>query len=329
MFAVVLVTLLKHSMANLETLEDLSSAFYDVFKTGNRNAASHLWVKYISDRAHTMPEDTFENLFHGFCAISGSPIPDVARTEYKAMLPKVNGGHVTGVTRHCCWPCVCDITELVHVDTKTINTADGPKSFNFLVIGDPCKHPEQLRAPYTDSFTGAESMLSEEAPEVKCENGALVNAIFSDHGHPIIGMLFDAQPGLHNPMLDQMPPEFSGSDATDPTFGFGKMCTDRREHGYNSGMGKIFHLVAKITPIGQGTNSISQKFEIETGSIATDDVSALPRNEGTGFVVLLAAFVSVAALAMVWRWRAHPEAACPRAANFEMSGYVLEKGAQE
>merc|ERR1719412_3074344 len=40
-----------------------------------------------------------------------------------------------------------------------------------------------------------------------------------------------------------------GHDAHDPTYGFGGMCVMRQLHGYNSGMGLIFHLVADITPI--------------------------------------------------------------------------------
>jgi hypothetical protein len=141
-----------------------------------------------------MSAGKMENLFHGFCAISGSPIADVPQKMYEVTLPTVKGGVVNGVTRHCCWPCVCDTTEIVRVDTKTIQTADGPKSFHFLVIGDPCTKPEKLQERFTDSFTGLQTSLEQDAPELKCVNGKLVNATYSDHGHPIIGMLFHVKP---------------------------------------------------------------------------------------------------------------------------------------
>jgi len=301
-------------LVQLDTVDDLSKQYYNIFKTGNRNAASHLWTQFILERATGMSAAKLETIFHGFCAISGSPLPDVPRTIYKATLPKVQGGHMTGTTRHCCWPCVCDVTELVWVDTKTVVTADGPKKFNFLVIGDPCLHPEHLQVSYADPFTGTESSLARDAPEVKCQNGRLVNAVYSDHGHPIIGMFFDSQPGQssNNPMLDHIPPEArvqSDGASKDPTFGFGKMCEERRHHGYDSGMGKIFHLVAKIPPIGINVSAapFEQKFEMG----ATDDNvkrSAVTSNSSPSVTLCFMAIVTFAVMmAVMWQRRSSPD----------------------
>ena len=39
---------------------------------------------------------------------------------------------------------MCDSSDWVKVDTRTVITADGPKAYHFLVIGDPCNHPEKI-----------------------------------------------------------------------------------------------------------------------------------------------------------------------------------------
>jgi hypothetical protein len=281
----------------LHTVNELRDQYSNVFKTGNRNAASHLWTTFILERASTMSAEQVETLFHGFCAISGSPLPDVANTEFKVTLPRVGGGNVTGVTRHCCWPCICDETELVKVDTKEILTTDGPKRFNFLVIGDPCLHEEQLETPYTDPFTGGQSSLAQDAPELSCRNGKLSNAIFSEHGYPIIGMLFDAQAGAwpQKAMLESMGQQLqTDMISQDATWGFGNMCTERRQHGYNSGMGKIFHKVAMISPIPSGSVMV-QKFEAE--SVAKSDSSFFALN------CIVGMFLVITGVACIWYFK--------------------------
>jgi len=284
--------------AELRTVNDLAAQYDNIFKTGNRNAASHLWSKYILDRAESKSAEEVETLFHGFCAISGSPLPDVSRTEYKITLPRIKGGNISGVTRHCCWPCICDATEVVKVDTKEIITANGPKRFNFLVIGDPCSHEEQLRTPYSDPFTGGQSTLAQDAPEISCHNGRLVNAIFSDHGYPIIGMLFDIEAGAwpQQAMLESFPIQEqvqSNMISQDSTWGFAKMCEARRQHGYDSGMGKIFHKVAAISPITTTNRKVSmQKFEVES----------IPQNDSPFFVLTCLAGVVMLTIGVAGFW---------------------------
>lgn len=295
----------------LNTVNDLAAQYDNIFTTGNRNAASHLWTSFILDKAGSMTSTHIQNIFHGFCAISGSPLPDMDRTKYRVMLPKVGGGWATGITRHCCWPCMCDITEMVRVDTKTIQAADGSKKFNFLVIGDPCVHPEKLDATYTDPFTGAQGSLSQDAPEVKCKAGKLQGAIYSDGGHPIIGMLFDDEPGElpQKAMLESLPlSKQTSSDSRDPTFGLGGVCKERRAHGYDSGMGKIFHLVANINPIPvQDTlgGSILQRTEILPHNSKTRSFLTSSQGSTVSFAVCLVIGAALALMAMVWRLRSN------------------------
>jgi len=235
----------QHHNASLEP-DDLKDNYFNIFKSGNRNAASHLWTSFMMQRAASLPEKKVLQAFKYFCAVSGSLLPDDPRTIYKVTLPRVTGGKVSGAVRHCCWPCICDMHDLVRVDTKTMETADGKKKYDFLVIGDPCKNATALDAPFKDPFSGETAPLSRAASEVKCHDGKLVGAVYSDHGYPIIGLLFDSKDDM-----DAADKRLSKEqrDSNDPTFGFGGMCVMRQLHGYNSGMGLIFHLVADITPI--------------------------------------------------------------------------------
>jgi len=223
---------------DMSNVDDLRSRYGDVFQTGNRNAASHLWTTYILSRASDCDSDTLDTLFRGFCPISGSPLPDDPRTQCSMTLPRVDGGKAHGITHHCCWPCVCDMQESVLVDTATISTASGSERRSVLVIGDPCAtvNTSLLERSYTDPFSGQRESLSMSAPEVKCQDKSLVGATFSDHGYPIIGMFFNSQ---------------AAAPGTTPTSShmFDSQCDARKREGYNSGMGLIFHKVASINPI--------------------------------------------------------------------------------
>jgi len=244
--------------------DDLKKEYYNIFKTGNRNAASHLWASFILDRSGSMSEAQLKNTFKGFCPVSGSPLPDSPRTLYKVKLPTVAGDVLTGVTHHCCWPCICDTSDFIRVDTKTITTSDGSQKQNVLVIGDPCSHPDKLKQSYMDPFSGQSTLLSDSAPELSCVNeggqSKLKGATYSDNGYPILGLFFSDDADISNVLA---PPGIIQEN--DPTFGYGSMCLKRRQESYNSGMGLIFHLVANISPIRNRpalplpTSSLQQK----------------------------------------------------------------------
>lgn len=230
---------------SLNTIEDLTSKYETIFPSGNRNAASHLWASFILARAGQLSKATVETLFRGFCPVSGSPLPDVPHTRYHSTLHRTDGSAVEGITHHCCWPCICDLQEMVRVDTATVATAEGDQQYDFLVIGDPCKHAEGLDQTFTDPFTDTEVSLHHEAPEVHCKDGKLEGAMLSDSGYPIIGMYFtDAA-------------DFEALPTTEAS-SFDAQCVQRHDSGYNSGMGLIFHLVASISPL-PGGNVLEEK----------------------------------------------------------------------
>ena len=61
----------------------------------------------------------------------------LARTRFQVTLDRVTGNPAIGFIYHCCWPCVCDATDLIRVDSLTVPTKSGDVQMNFLVIGDP------------------------------------------------------------------------------------------------------------------------------------------------------------------------------------------------
>jgi len=225
------------------SIKDLEGQYDNIFKTGNRNAASHLWSSYIFKQSQDLNASTLEHLFTGFCPVSGSPLPDTPNTAFAVTLPKVGGGTQTGVVRHCCWPCSCDLRDSVQVDTADVITKDGPSTYHVLVIGNPCIHPEKLSETWKDS-DGRTVSLRHVAPEVQCDGGKLRGAVASSHGHPIIG-LFDARSGAISRSANQASK-------------FNAVCAQRRAEGYTSGMGLIFLKVAGIAPLPAGNATLSE-----------------------------------------------------------------------
>lgn len=210
-------------------IEGLENTYDQIFPTGNRNAASFKWFKYVADCASEVGEAAFETLGKGFCPISGSPIPgdNIA----KVMLSSVDGGESSGLFFFCCDPCICDMIDFVRVDSKTISS----KQYDVLVIGDPCKNKEKLLENYTDPFSGNSTNLQAEAPEIQCDGDQLQGAAMSDAGHPIIGLFY--------------PEETATATIDGTTSNQTTTCSNRANAGYNSGMGMIFRKVAGINPI--------------------------------------------------------------------------------
>jgi len=223
-------------MGNGESVRDLHQQYYNIFRHGNRNAASHLWSKFLMDRSHQMTHEKFTYMFSGFCAVSGSPLQPQDRTRYRLNLDMVGCGKTRGYMYYCCWPCVCDTQDFIRVDTKNVTLSSGEsRQYRFAVIGNPCDHPEELDRPFVQPFYNrGETTLKHEAAEVRCDqNGNLEGAYVSDHGHIIISMFFD---------------EDSSLNSMDETI-FEGHCTQRAAAGYNSGMGEIFRKVAAISPV--------------------------------------------------------------------------------
>jgi len=216
--------------------EDLHGEYGNIFKFGNRNAASHLWSTFLLDRAVFLTEAEFLNVASGYCAVSGSPVGPRPSTRYKMRLQKVDGsGRETGFMYYCCWPCVCDTQDFIRADTKTIRTKDGgARSYPVAVIGNPCDHPAKLAEPFTQPFDKRETTILQDAREVRCgPSGELIGATMSDHGFVIISLFFNAT---------------GEKEHQDETM-FADHCQDRADNGYNSGMGEIFRRVAAISPV--------------------------------------------------------------------------------
>ena len=61
-------------IAPIRSVRQLHAAYGAIFKTRNRNAASHLWMTHVLERAPTMTRAEVDGALAGFCAVSGSPV---------------------------------------------------------------------------------------------------------------------------------------------------------------------------------------------------------------------------------------------------------------
>lgn len=227
-------------------LEVVWEAFESVFPTGNRNAASHRWASYVLDHASRLSPDQLRFYFQSFCPVSGSIVRPRRENRFRVSLPMADGtGEADGYLHFCCWPCVCDTMDFIHVDTKTVETRDGPTELRFVVIGDPCENEEALEEPFTEVFDEKRTTLREVAPELTCDAGKLAGATFSDEGHVIIGLLHDG-PDLTPPTGETATPR--GESPTE-SVDWRARCEGRAEKGYRSGMGAIFREAAQVTPV--------------------------------------------------------------------------------
>ena len=224
---------------------ELHQRYSEIFRYGNRNAASHLWTSYILDRASATPAVQIELLFSGFCAVSGSPVYPSDYKRYRLRLKHaVTGVDEVGFMYYCCWPCVCDTWDFIKVDTLTITTADGPKVYRFAVIGDPCANEAQLDVPFVQPFDGRTTTLRRDAPEVRCENGRLIGATRTHHGFVAISMFFDAPSEKEEDRGVWQPGRItqSGGHVFQDDVEYSDMCADRASNGYNSGTVSYTHL---------------------------------------------------------------------------------------
>mmetsp|Transcript_79496 Transcript_79496/g.213481 ORF Transcript_79496/g.213481 Transcript_79496/m.213481 type:complete len:367 (-) Transcript_79496:323-1423(-) len=216
--------------------QDLSDKYLDIFNSGSSASAAHLWSSYILKHATTMSTTTLERLFQSFCPVSGNLHHRTLVSTQQALLQRVEGGTSQGMVHTCCWPCACDLMDFASVDTKTVATLDGARQYDFLVIGNPCQHPEKLEEPLTDPIYGYFPHLKDSMPEVYCSAGVLGGATLSDHGHPIISMFF--ADGTSQVMANQTLEALKAP------------CASRRTTGYDDGMGTTTRALFAIAPIG-------------------------------------------------------------------------------
>jgi len=242
------------------TVEDLHREYSNIFKHGNRNAASHLWSSFILQRSRQMTRHRLQTMFSGFCAVSGSPVGPHDYNRYRLTLQTVTGAKHTGFMHYCCWPCVCDTQDFLKVDTLNVTLAgQGPVQMHFIVIGNPCDRPEQLDVPFVHPFNygGGETTIARDAAEVRCgSRGELLGATLSDHGYPIVSLFFDAPGAAGRPTPVDRPTPGRVTTSGGITFHdeqeYAGECASRAAAGYNSGMGEIFRKVAAVSPIMPG-----------------------------------------------------------------------------
>jgi len=271
------------------TVQQLHNEYSNIFRHGNRNAASHLWASFLLNRSTQMTADRLKFFFTGFCSISGSPVRPSDYTRYRVTIPMVNSAirkKMTGFMYYCCWPCICDTQDFIRVDTLTIVDVDGTERVeNFAVIGNPCDDPEKLLEPFLQPSYGGQTTLAETAQEVRCSaGGVLEGATVSDHGYIIIGMFFDAveaqkeeveetveeggQVSIQRAVTDPTPGRISNASVAGKSVNFHDesewhdTCSERARDGYNSGMGEIFRKVCAISPIKPFT-AVTDKDETE------------------------------------------------------------------
>ena len=251
-----------------QTVRDLHREYNNIFRYGNRNAASHLWSTFLLERSESMTKKKLEYMFSGFCAVSGSPVNPTQYNRYGLTLNTVDNRKRFGFLHYCCWPCVCDTQDFIEIDTKNVTTKDGiTEPYYFAVLGNPCEHQEKLKEKFFQPFDGRQTTLEWEAREVRCdENGNLIGATLSDHGFVIISMFFDSisvsdddivgegnNVALTSKVINKNQPGRMSKSHDGQYFQseheYENMCEERKRNGYNSGMGEIFRKVAAITPI--------------------------------------------------------------------------------
>jgi len=251
-----------------KTTTDFFDEYYNIFKSRNRNAASHKWAAFLLNRSMSFDDETFVTMFASFCPVSGSI---VYRDDYKrwgmTMTHAADSKKVRfGYMYFCCWPCVCDTQDFIRYDTKTVTIKgeDGQfvkKEYTFVVEPSPCEKESKLEEEWTEPFRGQKTTLYKSAPELKCVAGkekgkkVLDGAFLSDNGYPIIGMFHNSVEVTDNryECTDENSNEpgrmwqaHDGKGYYHPFCEFKKMCEDRAKEGYKSGMGMIFRKVAEI-----------------------------------------------------------------------------------
>jgi len=218
----------------------LVQSYNDVFKSGNRNSAGHLWASFILRQSEGKDAAALEDLFTGYCGVSGSVvIPISADSRWRVALRDVSGVEHAGFMYYCTgcmgWPCLCDARENIKLDTKTVTLAGGvQKQYKFAVMGDPCRTPamaQRLTEVIDDpEYRAQQVTLQMAAPEIRCDAASLAGATLSDHGHVILTLFHEDDPSLG-----------AQSEHT-----YDQQCNSRSS---GAGMGPIFRTLAGVNPL--------------------------------------------------------------------------------
>jgi hypothetical protein len=221
------------------TVRDLHREYSNIFKNGNRNAASHHWSTFLLSRAENFDTTKLDELFSGYCAVSGSPVNPSQFNRYGLTLRAVTGERMQGYMHYCCWPCLCDTKDFIKVDTHTVTASDGiAHKQHFAVIGNPCTNQTAMSATF--KTFGRETTLATSAPDVVCtDDGRLEGATMSDHGYVIISRFFAATVVANSTALTTSNSVAPGTMLTNEagiqfqdSVGYDGVCTERANNGY-------------------------------------------------------------------------------------------------
>ena len=117
------------------TPRDLHREYNNIFRYGNRNAASHLWSSFVFERAAHMTAEKFESVSSGYCAVSGSPVSPSDYTRYLLRLQSVESAQklIKGYMYYCCvsdTQALCVACSLVHMESLSFSLPSSlPPSF--------------------------------------------------------------------------------------------------------------------------------------------------------------------------------------------------------
>lgn len=230
------------------TLQDLHRQRCNIFPSGHVQGASFKWFQFLLNRTGSgntnrslvsgLSHRAFQDLNQGYCPISGLPIGG-KRNARVTLNNAFGGGVTTGIFYYSIVECICDLKDLVLVDKLNVTFPEGTFEQHVLVIGDPCKYPEEFTKNFLSAEAQGETSLNVSAPEVKCNaDGRLAGAVKTAHGFPVIGLFFNFAD--HTP---EIPPQDGDSEA------MSAQCTTRASEGFLTGNAPLFRRIAQINPI--------------------------------------------------------------------------------
>ncbi|CAD7951234.1 unnamed protein product [Amoebophrya sp. A120] len=224
---------------NDATGECISQGYDTVFDTAhgsNRNAASHLWVTYLTNKFRDETIESAEVYLRqmtNFCPVSGSPLTNGgmqlqwtapatgsagSSSSTYGIQPAASGVTVPGgYSHHCCVPCVCDMNTHVRVDEwtpknkdnvallknhGTVKDKEAAGTVYALVIRDPCA------ANKNDSAKAKLAKLTGgPAPAIICDGEKLKagEVETSDNGFVVIGLYYTQAAGQSETAEAAMP----------------------------------------------------------------------------------------------------------------------------
>ena len=143
-----------------ETVRDLHREYQNIFRYGNRNAASHRWATFLrAERVH----ERGEAHPHVHRVLRRERLPDHA-LRLQQVPARARQRRRAGRARQR--PCTTAAGRRLRRRTYQGGHQDGDaargesRQFHFAVIGNPCDDPAALRRPFVQPFDGRSTTLA-------------------------------------------------------------------------------------------------------------------------------------------------------------------------